>query len=109
MLALQTQISVFALQAVSQHEAPLTVTVAFECLATAGVVLTTVSCQLSYYHLTVEVAEQHDFGQQTARGWPHSFRLQHPEGVDTALGALLPRWYADLCQDFDHARDRSQF
>merc|ERR1711998_496281 len=31
------------------------------------------------------------FRWQAARGWPHSFGLQHPEGVDSSLGACAPR------------------
>ncbi|KAG0282606.1 hypothetical protein BGZ98_006693, partial [Dissophora globulifera] len=34
-----------------------------------------------------------DLCWQAARGWPHSFGLQHPEGVDPPLGAPSPWWY----------------
>merc|ERR1711907_827833 len=34
-------------------------------------------------------------------GWPHSFGLQHPEGVHTPLGVAPARRHADLCEDSD--------
>ena len=36
-----------------------------------------------------------------ARGWSHPERLQHPEGVDPALGAAPSRRHANLREDLD--------
>merc|ERR1711933_432090 len=42
-----------------------------------------------------------DLRREAAGGWPHLVGLQHPEGVDSPLGAAPAWWYADLCQDTD--------
>ena len=42
-----------------------------------------------------------DLCRQAARGRPHPFGLQHPEGLDASPRVATPRWYADLCQDSD--------
>merc|ERR1712232_1188971 len=41
------------------------------------------------------------FRRKAARRWPHTFRLQHSEGIHSSLGSPPSWWYADLCQDFD--------
>ncbi|KAH8632123.1 hypothetical protein IG631_13806 [Alternaria alternata] len=34
-----------------------------------------------------------DLRRKATRGWPHSVRLQHPEGVNPPLGPPSPWWY----------------
>ena len=46
--------------------------------------------------------------RQAVRGWPHVVRLQHPEGVDSALGVALTWRYADLCAYADQQDHHSR-
>jgi ubiquitin C len=41
------------------------------------------------------------FCWKTIRRWPHSFRLQHPEGIHSPLGTSIERWNANLREDLN--------
>ena len=52
-----------------------------------------------------------DLRRETAGRRSHPLRLQHPEGINSALGAPSPWWHANLRQDLDwqdhHPRSRT--
>jgi hypothetical protein len=51
-----------------------------------------ISTHLLLFHRYSSRSAAFDLRRQAAGGWPHSVRLQHPEGIHPSLGAPPERW-----------------